>query len=327
MSILWCGGEDIDFSIGAATSFFSNTAAFRNTYARGAYFVGSNADARSVAFSGGAITSCWLSFQISANSNATASKRLFGLSKSGTNAMLLLATASASGTRLALSKWDGSTLTQLAAEAGNNYSGLLRVDLQLVNYGASAVVNVYVNSIQVISFSGDVTVLGNTSLDQVVLIGATATQPLISEVIVANEDTRSFPGLMTLALTGAGTTDSWSGVFSTINQTTISDTSPNFTNTAAQDQQFNITDLPTGGAFVIKAVKIAARMAVSATPTATKVSLGYNSGGSAAFGTGAQKTLTTAYLTYEQLDATNPVTTAAWAQSDMNALQLDMRSA
>jgi hypothetical protein len=147
-----------------------------------------------------------------------------------------------------------------------------------------------------------------------------------SEFILADEDTRGFPGLMTMALTGAGTTDSWTGIFSTINQTVISDTTPNFTNTVTQDQQFNITDL-TAGTFVIKAVKIAARMAVSATPTATQVKLGYNSGGSVAFGTGATKTPTTAYTTYDQLDATNPVTAAAWAQSDMNALQLDMRSA
>jgi hypothetical protein len=155
--------------------------------------------------------------------------------------------------------------------------------------------------------------------------GATIYAWLISEVIVANEDTRAFPGLATLALTGAGTTDQWSGVFSTINQTSFSDTSPNFTNTNAQDQQFNITDLP-AGVFTIKAVKIAARSAVSTSGAVpTKVAFGYNSGGTVAVGTA--QALSTGYITMQQVDNINPVTGLPWVQSDINALQLDMRSA
>jgi hypothetical protein len=264
------------------------------------------------------------------NTNLGVSRKLpIGLGNSGNNALLCLACSSASANKIALGTFDGTTFVQLAVESGSSLpaSTLLKIDMQLVNYGASATVNVYVSGVNVISFSGDVTVLSNTNLDQAVIPGfSTNFSPLVSEIIVSTDDTRSFPGLVTLALTGAGTTDSWSGVFSTINQTTLSDASPNFTNTTAQDQQFNITDLPSG-TFVINAVKIEGRMAVSATPTATQVKLGYNSGGTVAFGTGATKTLTTAYTTYEQLDATNPVTAAAWAQSDMNALQLDMRSA
>jgi hypothetical protein len=331
MSILWCGGEDIDFNAGVvAPSLDTSTTHFRPTYARCAIADGTTATSiiRGTPFPAGAVTSCWFSCQWWTGS-VTASRKHVGFAKSGTNACLVLSTAASSTTRAALSTYDGTTLTELVSEAGNSIPNntLVKLDIQLVSYGASATVNIYFNGANVISFSGNVTVLSNTSVDQIVTFG----QPggfnsAISEVIVADEDTRAFPGLMTMALTGAGTTDNWTGIFSTINQVTFSDTTPNFTNTAAQDQQFNITDL-VSGTFVIKAVKVAARMAVSATPTATQVKLGYNSGGSVAFGTGATKTLTTAYATYEQLDATNPVTAAAWAQSDMNALQLDMRSA
>lgn len=328
MSILWCGGEDTDFSAGA----FQPTGAtaggeFRPAFSRCCIPpTTGTTNALSNPFHGGAITSCWFSFQIYTATPST-SRKLFGLAKSGTNAQLLIIASAASSTRVALAKWDGTTLTQLAAETGNSLTinTLMKFDVQLVNYGATAVVNVFLNAVLLLTFSGDVTVLSNTSLDQVVIPGANGSFiSAFSEVIVADEDTRGFPGLMTLALTGAGTTDNWSGLFSTINQVALSDTTPNFSNTAAQDQQFNVTDL-TSGTFVIKAVKITAR-AAKAAGTATQIKLGYNSGGTVAFN-GSNLAITTAYATYEQLDATNPITGVAWVQTDMNALQLDVRSA
>jgi hypothetical protein len=123
-------------------------------------------------------------------------------------------------------------------------------------------------------------------------------------------------------LTGAGATDDWTGVYSTINQTTLSDANPNYVDINTKDQQFNITDLPSG-AFIIKAVKIAAR-AAKAAGTPTQIALGYNSGGSVAVG--SDIALATAYATYESLDSINPVTAAAFVQSEMNALQVDVRS-
>jgi len=71
---------------------------------------------------------------------------------------------------------------------------------------------------------------------------------------------------------------------------------------------------------------IAARMAKSQSPGVTQVELGYNSGGSVAYGTGATKALTTGYTTYNQLDSINPVTGVAWVQADMNGLQIDMQA-
>ena len=128
-------------------------------------------------------------------------------------------------------------------------------------------------------------------------------------------------GLVTLALTGPGSTDAWTGAYGTINQTTISDTTPNYTASAAQDQQFNVTD-PPSGIFDVKAVKIAARAAKSGTPT--KIALGYNSGGTVAVG--VAKALTTAYATYESLDLVNPVTGVAFTVAEITALQLNARS-
>ena len=150
--------------------------------------------------------------------------------------------------------------------------------------------------------------------------------PVASEIIVADEDTRSVPGLATLAPVALGTNTAWSNnAAANLNEITISDAQPVYSNTNAQLQDYTITALPTG-TFVIKAVKISARIAKSQSPGVTRVELGYDSGGTTGYGTGAIKSPTNAYATYEQLDATNPITTVAWVQSDLTSLQLDMQA-
>lgn len=327
MAILWCGGEDIDFPNNGTAAVITSSSTFRSGYARCSVDSSTNF-ATSNTFAGGAVTSFWATFRLGFTNVTPTNLRMFGFTHSAATAGagLWIGVSSPFG-KTTLFKWDGTTQTTLASETGTSIinNGNNRIDVQVTSFGATATVNVYVAGVLVITFSGDVTVTGVTSIDSVVLGQVGGTSGTTSEVMLANEDTRAWPGLLTLALTGAGTTDQWTGLFSTINGTTFSDTSPNYTNVTAQDQQFNVTD-PPSGAFAIKGVKITARMAKSASGAVSQVKLGYNSGGTVAFGTGATKAPTTAYATYEQLDVTNPVTGNAFSQSEITALQLDMQS-
>lgn len=333
MAILWCGGEDIDFPNNAPVPVVT-AGYFRSAYSRcGVRGNTSSSISKSNPFAGGAITSAWLSFRyyaftVSSNIAATP-QHAIGVGLSGTTKGLFVGiVATTPWTQVGLTKYDGTATTLLAQETGNSgtVGTINRIDMQIINYGTSATVNVYFNNSLIITFTGDVSISGMTNFDSVFMADSSNNTSMMwncSEIIVANEDTRGFPGLATLALTGAGTTDQWTGVFSTINQTTINDGTPNYTNTPNQDQQFNVTDLP-AGIFNIRAVKIAARSAVGAGAAVSKLSLGYNSGGTVAVGTPI--VVPAGYATLEQLDLINPVTGVAWQQAEMNALQLDMRS-
>jgi hypothetical protein len=327
MSILWVAGEDIDFPNGVAVVVQTTAALFRAGYARCAITVGTVLTfARSNNFPGGAITSGWFHFRL--NATGVVNMLLFGLVKDSTsNSGLYIASSTASATRIALMTYNGTTKVQLAAETGNSISATgapHRIDVQIVNYGVSATVNVYVDFVLLITFSGDVTVTGVTSLGAAALSAQTSNSQM-SEIIVADEDTRPLIGVQTLALTGAGTVNNWTNnTFTNINGTTLSDVNPASSNTNDQVQSYNVTDQP-AGTFVIKAVKISARLAKSATPAVAQVQLGFNNGaGSSAAGTGATKAVNTAYGTWEQLDLTNPITATDWAQADINALQLEL---
>jgi hypothetical protein len=320
MAILWCGGEDIDFP----TNPLVGLSGFRAGYAR-CSLSASAGTMRSVAF--GPLTSLWMSMQVSGN-NLAASVRMFGLMNSGANSGLWVGSSAASATKIALIKYYGvtATATELAAEtlnswAAGNVTG--KLDVEVVNYGASAAVTVFWNGAAVIAFSGNAAVPDMTDIDQAAQTGNSgATSTVISEVVIADQDTRAF-SLVTLAPNAAGTTDNWTGAFTDVNETTVNDATVVSTNTATQDEQFNLTDLPSG-AFAIKAVKEAMRAANTAGAAATDVALGINSGGSVDAGSPAG--LTTAFATYERLMLVNPVTGIAFTTAEINALQVNLRS-
>lgn len=198
--------------------------------------------------------------------------------------------------------------------------------MYVASYGASATVTVYVGGVLVITYSGDVTVPGMTDFDCTIFglgDGSAVNPDAVSEIVVADEDTRLF-SLVAMAPNGAGGTDAWTGAYTDCNPITINDANAVYTNTVGQDEEFNLTDLPSG-TFTIRAVKISARASKSAGATATKLKLGYGTNSST--DVGAAQSLTTAWACYERLDQQNPVTSNDWQQSEMNPLQVLMESA
>ena len=324
MSVLWCGGEDIDFPIGAALSIQTGAPYFRAGYARLGIAQGAGPEAgfsHSKAFPGGAVTSAWLSYRIYPTGNI-ANYLGMGFGLSGTNKSLLVGASSSSGTKYALWKYDGTTKTQLAAESGNSLALIMaRIDMQVINYGASATVNVYLNSNLIITFTGDVTVSGMTNFDHVIIDGNSAFY-YFSEVIVADEDLRGWVGLVTLAPNANGTTQAWTNPgFANVNPTTINDANAASAASSGLDVQWKLNALPAGSGGV-KAIKVATRAFMS-TGTAN-IQNGFNSGGTVAVS--AAQAVTTAPATFENIYAVNPVTGVAWG-AEVNTLQIDLRSA
>lgn len=337
MNILWSGGEDIDFpTIGGAT-VWTTPGYFRSGWARcGLRMQGGGETAKSLVFSGGAVTSAWLSYEIAffGSENAT-SVKFAGFGLSGTDKSLGVGSDASNGLKFCIYTWDGTTRTELASEVGASIISqppasvtCQRLDIQLTNYGATATVNVYLDGVSLITYTGDVTISGVTGFDSVFIHGPSASSGYaLSELVVADADTRALLGLQTMALTGAGTINNWTNnTYTNVNGIAASDASATYVNTTGTDQQYTITD-PTPSVYTVVGTKISARMAVSAGAVPTDVKLGWDNGGSVGFGPGASKALTSAYATYEQYDAVDPTTGNAFLQGDMAALQVDLESA
>jgi len=319
------GGEDTSFSLGSAVTVVTTAAHFRSGYARcSIYQITNGAISKSSLFPGGAVSSAWLSCRSFAINPTTAGGRLaIGFGDSAGNSGLFLGIDTATGAKLTLSKYNGATTTQLATESGTSLSAVLqRMDMQVVGPLNAVTVNVYLDGVLLITYTGDISAI-MTDFDSVYIARSSGGQLFeFSEIMVADDDTRSRLGLLTFALTGDGTTTDWTGAYSTINGTTISDASPNYTNTNDLDQEFDVTNQPTG-TFAVEAIKLEVR-AAKAAGTPTQIALGYNEGGTVTVE--GDIALTTSYATYEQLDLVNPRTAAAWDASIINALQINARS-
>lgn len=318
MSILWAGGEDIDFTAGAAPLVILTN--FRSGYARCALRSVGGAWLSGNVFPGGAVTSCWVSMYVGKPGGANTNEWFGGIGKAGTSNCIFVGIDNSNAGKIALY----TPSAKLAVESTTSGAAAHRFDIQVINFGASGTVNVYCDGALIITFTGNLVTGGITNLDSVFVNCSNGSdQWCASEFIVADEDTRAFIGLVTMAPTGAGTTDQWTGAYTDVNETTNSDATTVYTNTATQDEQFNVTDVPAGN-FGVKAVVVNARVTSPAGSTATKVALGFNSGGSVAVGT--SQTATTAWELKQQIFAQNPVTSADWTLASMNALQLNLRS-
>ena len=342
MNILWAGGEDIDWVTLGSLSVDTTSGHFRSGWARcDIQMTNGNgtAQARSFPFNGGAVTSAWLSIHayfVGGNATALESNLLAGFGSSGSNSFLALTVAAANPSQIALSSYNGTTQTQLAVESGTSIaalgtSGGGKLDIQVSNLGASSTVNVYLNNNLIISYSGSTVITGLTNFDTVILGaygGGSSTSWSWSEFIVADSDTRALLGLNTLALTGAGTTTTWTNnTYTNINGVNHSDANPTYANTTAKDQEYTVgTVQPT--VYSVIAVAQNARLATPPGSTPTQVKLGYGSSGTGYFGTGAAKTPGVGFSWFQQIDGTNPITAAPWVSADLAApLQVDIQSA
>ena len=340
MNIYFAGGEDIDFlQSGNAPTVTTTAGYFRSGYARCAVgLTNGQGLLRSAPFAAGTQTNCWLTFRyyVTHTSGTPSGIVMCGLvnSANGNSGYGLWIGFQNNGEATTLYANSSSGLTQLAVEPGSTfgYNTLTKIDLQVSSWGTSATVNVYSNGSLVITWTGNLsTVSGGTGISNVdsvcVNIPASISGVYVSEVVVADSDTRGLIGLQTLALTGAGTTHAWTNnTYTNINGTSYSDASPAYTNSTAQDQEYTVT-APTPTVFSVIGVVQNARAAIPAGSTPTHLKLGYGSSGTGYFGTGAQKSPTVGFAEYQQIDPTNPITSAAWAQSDLTGLQLDMQSA
>ncbi len=331
-TILWSGGEDLDFPNGAAVCAETTAGYFRVGYARLAVRPCTYGTvAKSKPFQGGAVTSAWISAQTYFVTNGTANARFFGLGKSGTNNSLFVGSSASDPYKIAIFTFNGTTYTQLALEAVGSLqsSKLHRIDMQVINYGAAGTVNIYVsgpglsvgNGTPVLTYTGDLTVGGNTNLDSVFFNSmSTINGGSHSEFIVSDLDSRSM-NLVTLSPNANGDTNAWSGGdYTNLDDNTANDLTPLVGSTANARFQANLSDLPATSLAVIN-VKISARSSTGGAGM-TKLGLGVKTNGSA--NEPAAVSLTGAWGNTETYYSTNPVTTNPWTSGEITNLQISM---
>jgi hypothetical protein len=336
---IWLAGEDLSFQHGSLPSVITTSGWYRaGGFARCALTPPNSGNpCKGNQFEGGAVTSAWLHFLVWPSAvwgdyAANVSTMIGGFgqfsSQNGLAIGCIGGNVGGVANQITLFKTDGSTLTTLATESGTSLTNAIlnQFDIELINYGATATVNVYVNgnSTPALSFTGDVTVSGMTDTDCVIFGLPWDNYAFgFSEFIVDTRDTRA----MTLFVqygTAAGDTDDWTGAYSDCNPVTINDANAVYTATAAKDEQFDLNALP-AGSFGVLACLIAARASITAGSPIETLKLGWHAYGFVGVDSG--HTLSTSWDCYENLGQLSPFSGLPWTPGDISVLQEDLQSA
>ena len=337
MSIIWAGGEDLDFPNGVVPGVSTTTGNFRAGWARCAISPGGNSISnfmKSTPFDGGAtITSGWLRWYAASTGTDANTGFFIGFGNLSTSAVLGVYVTGGART-WALGKNEAGTITQFAATtvAANSGANVThRYDLQVTNYGASGTLSLYIDGNFIISYTGNIAMTGVSNFNCVQISnGAQNAYIVFSEIIAADESTLGFQGLATLAPNGNGTTQAWSNpAYTNFNPISYgSDLNSTFTNTTGQDEQATMIAVPTG-TFQIKCVKVIARAMATAGAAATNLKIGFNNTNNGTVAEGATHALSTGFAPVEDYFATDPTSaggTGAWG-ANLTGYQLELRSA
>jgi hypothetical protein len=333
MSIIRVGGEPADFD--SCTLVYNTTSGrFDGSYARSCLLGnGPGTGARLVLPS--SLTDVWIKFRAWQGANAgsvaiTTPATFVGVA---TPAGMLLRVGAAdftAGNRgLMIQRNSAGTWSTLGTAwtsdwpigAGSVVDFALRVKV----HASTGSIELYRNSLLICSYSGDTTF--SSAIASVVGLSLLSTDnttygQAFSEVVVADEDARAFR-LKRMTPDAAGANTAWTGAYTDVDDTGVNDADAISSATATQEVSFG-TDCSVSGTGVWKALLVVARAAKGTSGPAT-LEIGAKGAGSASYP--SSNALTTAYVPVNAVMATNPATSAAWTNSDLNAVELALRSA
>ena len=310
MTILWCGGEDIDFiPVGTVSLNY-----YDSTYTRCNVLSGYSPVFTSTPPDG-------LGAHIYVVRFLATENNVFLLGLVDINGKQISAfTSNGSGLRSSIRLYNGSSWVTLADSSVDDLpsNGSMFLDLYIESVGAAAKIILYKNGASTLEYSGDLSSYGISNINKVGIGGNT--YMLFSGVIVADEDTRLMR-LKTLAPSAAGDTNDWTGAYTDVDEATLSDSDKIYSATDDADFQCNLTGMPTG-TWSVKAVKVAARCVDGS--GSTGIQLGVKSGGTVA--SGDTQTASGYWQTKERLMQVNPVTGIAFTTAEIEALQINLRA-
>lgn len=321
MSIIWCGGEEIDFPNGGSVEPYLATPYYDPVYSRcGIHPLATFGTIKSILFTG--ITSGWIHCYITMGSLTYTIPGMIGICQSSNSKGLWVGIPDSSK-KFAIRTGDDASYNTLASESGTSLEGGDRLDLYFSGLGVSENVKLYHNGTLIIDFTGDVSQSSMSLLDCVYLRGGHSmfgNMTHFSQIIVADEDTRLM-SLKTLVPNAAGDLNEWSGLYTDVDEGYLSDADTIYTTEGSKSVQLNLTGMPTGN-FNVKAVKVIGRAADGTGVLDIKAGVKTNS----VVHLGDQKGLEGAWKSVEEMFNTNPETANPFTSGEIDALQIAFQS-
>ncbi len=328
MSVLAVGGEADCFEpvSGQAYSWDTTGGRFDANASRGALKI-VNAASEVELFLASNVTEAWIHAKIYQETQGTGDYIIIK-NIAGTNAFRLKFESDGDWT---LSVWSSGAWSDLATSAVNApivAGELFTLDLHINVANSGGEITAYVNEVSVVSYTGD-TLADTASFGRIEFNGFTSgtEEMFISQVIVADEDTRAWV-LMTHQATGAGATTDWpSGTYADIDEAGYD--ADDFISTPDVDDIDTFAAANVNAAFTnytVKAVAVAMRGNIATDSPVGDVQAAVRWGGTDYFSADLSLPKDGSDHSVQHVFGVNPATSAAWDQTAVNAAEIGVKS-
>lgn len=218
--------------------------------------------------------------------------------------------------------WNGSAWVSVGTGVlweGFLYEQALRIKM----HATLGVFGRYHNTVLDGQLSGNTILTAGTAINRIE-IALGIGQTTFSEIIIADEDTRGMR-LQRCEPTSNGANTAWTGVFSDVDETGITDSDLISSASANQIETYGCGDIHSSmSAFAVKAVAVSARARKGGTgpqnlQAATRI-------GATNYFTSNLSALNTAFAAVQGIWAVSPATGIAWTQAEVNAAEFGLKS-
>lgn len=319
MSIIWCGGEDMDFWGGANYPYISTDSKYRRTSYSRCSLYGDNLFCLTYPFS--EVNDVWISSQVFLynGTNSYHDALIFGLADSNNDATFNGFGVRKTDGKMVLRKCVSGTWSTLATEAGTSmaFGSVKKIDLYL-KYAEEGIFRGYINRQLIVEYTGDLRITDCSGFKHLFLCSSTYSNYVqSSEFIVADEDTRSL-NVKTLVPNAVGDVNDWNGSYTDIDEIDLSASDYIDSNIPNNVFTSNLTGLPTSSDWLVKAVRMSARTKGASSGQDTGVQIGIKTNNAFHYGNTIESS---EWKTEEIIYNENPETLNNFTSEEIDDLQ------
>lgn len=328
MAILWAGSEPEDFAGGGTISVYTTSSDRDPDYARaGVAISGSPTRCNKAAF--GNIPEAWFHYRWGANATGGegSARSLVTFYNSSGQGVLRLQQLAQAAPNKNLEYWNGSSWVAInGSPLTITTSNSPTIDIQCKIDNSNGRFALYIEGELVVELTGDTDLFSGSAVDYVRIENWGSTNSRrCSECIISTTSTLSMR-LATLAATGNGANTAWTGDYTAIDETTLSDSDLISSGTNDQIETFTFGNLsaPASALGVLAVVNsMRARNAASG-PQNVQSAIRISS--TNYFSSDIPGLTTTFQNGFQVVHELNPATAAAWTPAEVDALEMGVRS-
>lgn len=325
MAILWAGSEPEAFGDATPPGVYTTSSDLDTDYARAGIALGGPFRCNKEDL--GDLTEVWWHYRWGGTSTGgETNNRELVVFHQGDGQGILRFYQSGTAPNKTLQYWNGSTWTAINTPVEIVTANNRTIDICCKIDAIDGRFALFVDGELVAELTGDTDFFSSSGVDYVTINNWGNTNARrCNECIIANESTLGMR-LATITPSANGSNTAWTGVFSDINGSTTNDSTMISSGTADQYETNAMTDLSTPAAALQPVAVVSSIRARNAPSGPQNIQHVVRTGGQE-FESGNAPGLTTTFQNgFQAIWGVNPVTTDPWTPSDINGLEIGVRS-